>query len=127
MGNDVTLTIAASQGNFEMNVYKPVIIETFLESTDLLTGTVMGFADKMIHGLTVNADHMAELVDQSLMTVTALSPYIGYHASAEIAQLAEREGLTLRDAAVQSGKVSAEQFDQWVKPLAMTNSKRPMN
>lgn len=127
MGNDVTLTIAASQGNFEMNVYKPVIIETFLESVDLLTGTVTGFADKLVHGLTVNAEHMAELVDHSLMTVTALSPYIGYHASAEIAQLAEREDSTLREAAVKSGKVTAEQFDQWVKPLAMTNSDHPAN
>src|SRR5699024_2023504 len=110
MGNDVTLTVAASQGNFEMNVYKPVIIETFLESATLLTGTVTAFADKLVHGLTVNADRMATLVDQSLMTVTALSPYIGYHASAEIAQLAEREGLTLKAAAIKSGKVTAEQF-----------------
>jgi len=110
-----------------MNVYKPVIIETFLESTDLLTGTVTGFADKLIHGMTVNADRMAELVDNSLMTVTALSPYIGYHASAEIAQAAEREGTTLREAAVKSGQVTAEQFDQWVNPLAMTNRDRSID
>lgn len=127
MGNDVTITVAASQGNFEMNVYKPVIIATFLESATLLTGTVTGFADKLIHGMTVNAKRMAELVDRSLMTVTALAPYIGYHASAEIAQMAEREGTTLREAAVKSGQVTVEQFDQWVNPLAMTNHDRSLD
>lgn len=124
MGNDVTITVAASQGNFEMNVYKPVLIATFLESVDVLTGTMMGFADKLIHGLTVNEKRMATLVDQSLMTVTALSPHIGYHASAEIAQAAEKNGWTLREAALKSGEVTTEQFDQWVDPLAMTNVDR---
>lgn len=120
MGNDVTITVAASQGNFEMNVYKPVLIATFLESTDLLAGTVTGFADKLVHGMTADVDRMRALVDQSLMTVTALSPHIGYHASAEIAQLADREGLSLKEAAVRSGQVTAAQFDQWVDPLKMT-------
>ena len=121
MGNDTTITIACSQGNFEMNVYKPVLIAAFLESCEVLTGTIMGFADKMVAGLTVNRERMQALVDNSLMTVTALSPHIGYHASAEIAQMAEREGTTLREAALKSGKVTAEQFDQWVDPLKMTN------
>ncbi|AYE37608.1 class II fumarate hydratase [Companilactobacillus zhachilii] len=121
MGNDVTVNMAASQGNFEMNVYKPVLIYTFLESTDLLTGTMNGFADKMIAGLTVNEKRMAELVDQSLMTVTALSPHIGYHESAEIAQQALREGTTLKVAALKSGKVTEKQFDKWVVPIDMTN------
>ncbi|WP_195701290.1 class II fumarate hydratase [Companilactobacillus futsaii] len=121
MGNDVTIDLAASQGNFEMNVYKPVLISTFLESAELLTGTMTGFADKMIAGLTVNETRMEELVDQSLMTVTALSPHIGYHHSAEIAQLAQREGTTLREAAIKSKLVTAEQFDQWVVPIDMTN------
>ena len=80
-----------------------------------------GFADKMIAGLTVNETRMQELVDQSLMTVTALSPHIGYHHSAEIAQLAQREGTTLREAAIKSKLVTAEQFDQWVVPIDMTN------
>jgi fumarate hydratase class II len=121
MGNDVVVDMAASQGNFEMNVYKPVLINAFLESADLLAGTMTGFADKMIHGLTVNADRMTELVDQSLMTVTALSPHIGYHDSAKIAQAADKAGTTLREAAIKSGKVTAEQFDKWVDPLKMTN------
>ncbi|WP_025023382.1 class II fumarate hydratase [Companilactobacillus nodensis] len=121
MGNDVVVGMASSQGNFELNVYKPVLISAFLESAELLTGTMTGFADKMIHGLTVNADRMEELVDQSLMTVTALSPHIGYHESATIAQTAEKEGTTLKVAAVKSGLVTEEQFDKWVDPLKMTN------
>ncbi|WCJ48314.1 class II fumarate hydratase [Levilactobacillus brevis] len=125
MGNDVTISLAASQGNFEMNVYKPVIIATFLESTTLLTGTIQGFTDRLVHGLTVNQDRMRNLVDESLMTVTALSPHIGYHASAQIAQMAEQQNLTLRAAALQSGQVTAAQFDKWVDPLAMTNVDRP--
>jgi len=125
MGNDVTIMVAASQGNFEMNVYKPVLITTFLESADLLAGTVTGFADKLIHGLTVDAQRMQDLVDQSLMTVTALSPHIGYHASAEIAQLADQQGLTLKQAAIKSKKVTAKQFDAWVDPLKMTGIDDP--
>ncbi|WP_334331699.1 class II fumarate hydratase [Companilactobacillus sp. HBUAS59544] len=121
MGNDVVVNVASSQGNFEMNVYKPVLISAFLESAELLSGTILGFSDKMIAGLTVNEKRMTQLVDQSLMTVTALSPHIGYHASAEIAQLAQRDGTTLKAAAVKSGFVTAEQFDQWVVPIDMTN------
>lgn len=124
IGNDVTITMAASQGNFEMNVYKPVLISTFLESTELLTGTITGFTDLMVAGMTVNADRMKELVDRSLMTVTALSPHIGYHDSAKIAQQAQKDGTTLRVAAINSGKVSASQFDQWVDPVKMTRIDR---
>ena len=123
-GNDVVVGMASSQGNFEMNVYKPVLIEAFLESADLLAGTMRGFADKMISGLTVNENRMKELVDNSLMTVTALSPHIGYHDSAKIAQKADKEGTTLREAAIASGKVTPEQFDEWVDPLKMTNIDR---
>lgn len=121
MGNDVTVNVAASQGNFEMNVYKPVLISAFLESAELLTGTVYGFADKMIAGLTVNQTRMKELVDKSLMTVTALSPHIGYHESAQIAQQAQKDDTTLKVAAIKSGLVTEEQFDKWVVPIDMTN------
>ncbi|MCT1175275.1 class II fumarate hydratase [Pediococcus pentosaceus] len=120
MANDVAIDLAASQGNFEMNVYKPVIISSFLESTTLLEGTIRSFADLMIAGLEVNAERMEELVNHSLMTVTALSPHIGYHDSAKIAQQAEKDGTTLKEAALKSGKVTAEQFDQWVVPIEMT-------
>lgn len=120
MGNDVTITVASSQGNFEMNVYKPVIISAFLESASLLTDTMIGFADRLVAGLTVNQARMTELVDHSLMTVTALSPHIGYHHSAEIAQLAQKEGTSLKHAALKLGLVTEEQFDQWVDPMKMT-------
>ncbi|GAX03036.1 fumarate hydratase [Secundilactobacillus pentosiphilus] len=121
MGNDVVVDMAASQGNFEMNVYKPVLIAAFLESAELLTGTMRGFADKMIHGLTVNAKRMAELVDRSLMIVTALSPHIGYHESATIAQEALKEGTNLKAAALKSGLLTEAEYDKWVVPIDMTN------
>ena len=123
-GNDVVVSTASSQGNFEMNVFKPVMIDAFLESADLLTGTTMGFADKMIHGLTVNEKRMKELLDNSLMTVTALSPHIGYHDSAKIAKAADKAGSTLKEAALKSGKVTEEQYDEWMDPLKMTNADR---
>ena len=123
-GNDVVVGMSSSQGNFEMNVFKPVLIDAFLESADLLTGTIKGFADKMIHGLTVNEDRMKELLDNSLMTVTALSPHIGYHDSAKIAQAADKAGSTLKEAALQSGKVTEEQYDEWMDMLKMTNVDR---
>lgn len=121
MGNDVVVDLASSQGNFEMNVYKTVLIDAFLESAEILTATMTGFADKMIHGLTVNEAQMATLVNRSLMTVTALSPHIGYEKSAHIAQAAQRAGSSLKEAAVKSGDVTAEQFDEWVVPINMTN------
>lgn len=120
-GNDVVVSMASSQGNFEMNVFKPVLIAAFLESTDLLTGTITGFADKLVHGLTVNEARMKELLANSLMTVTALSPHLGYHASAKIAQAAAQNGTTLREAALASGQVTAAQYDEWMDLLKMTN------
>lgn len=121
MGNDVVVGLASSQGNFEMNVYKPVLISAFLESAELLTGTMNGFADKMIHGLSVNSERMAELVDRSLMTVTALSPHIGYHESATIAQAALAAGTDLKTAALKSSLLTEEQYNAWVVPIKMTN------
>ena len=120
-GNDVVVSMASSQGNFEMNVFKPVLVAAFLESTDLLTGTITGFADKLVHGLTVNEARMKELLANSLMTVTALSPHLGYHASAKLAQAAAQNGTTLREAALASGQVTAAQYDEWMDLLKMTN------
>lgn len=121
-GNDTTITMAASQGNFEMNVFKPVMIAAFLESANVLSGTISGFADKMIHGMTVNKERMAKDVANSLMTVTALSPHIGYHEAATIAQTAAKNNTTLRTAALKSGLVTKEQYDKWMKPITMTNA-----
>ncbi|USS88873.1 class II fumarate hydratase [Fructilactobacillus cliffordii] len=124
MGNDTTLTVANSQGNFEMNVYKPVMIATFLESVGLLTDLLPNFTDKMVSGIQVNRERMQQLVDSSLMTVTALSPHIGYHHAAEIANQAAQANENLRDAALASGYLTAAEFDQWVNPLRMTNYDR---
>ena len=120
-GNDTTITFASSQGNFEMNVFKTVMIASFLDSCDILTGTITGFADRMIHGLTVNDERMDDLLENSLMTVTALSPHIGYHAAAKIAQAAQKEGTTLKEAALKSGKVTEERYDEWMDYMKMTN------
>ncbi|MFD1319256.1 class II fumarate hydratase [Loigolactobacillus zhaoyuanensis] len=120
MGNDTTLNFAASQGNFEMNVYKPIIIAAFLESSDLLTTTIDAFDDKLVQGLQINAPRMQALVENSLMLVTALTPHIGYEASAKIAQTAQQQNLTLRQAALNSGLVTAAEFTRWVDPAAMT-------
>lgn len=124
LGNDVTIGLAASQGNFEMNVYKPVLIASFLESANLLSGTMTGFADKLVAGLEINAARMEELLENSLMTVTALSPHIGYHAAAEIAQKADREGTSLRAAALADGRISAAEYGEWINFPAMTNLER---
>lgn len=123
-GNDTTISFAASQGNFEMNVYKPLIISSFLESANLLTQVIDSVDRHLIGGITVNRDRMSASVDDSLMTVTALSPHIGYEKSAKIAQKALHEKTSLREAAVGSGYVTQEEFDNWVDPLAMTNIDR---
>lgn len=122
LGNDVTIGVADSQGNFEMNVYKPVIIAAFLESTSLLAGGVDQFNRLLVQGMQANKGRMRQLVDQSLMLVTALSPHIGYEASAKIAQTAQQTGSTLKAAALASGKVTAAEYAAWVDPLKLTNS-----
>ncbi|MFD1392566.1 class II fumarate hydratase [Lacticaseibacillus jixianensis] len=121
LGNDTTVGIAESQGNFELNVYKPLIGAAFLESCDLLAGGMTQFDQLLLKGLTVNAERMRQLVDHSLMLVTALSPHIGYARAAKLAQTAQKNGQTLREVAIAEGAVTAEQFDLWVDPLTMTN------
>ncbi|MCD2256164.1 class II fumarate hydratase [Lactobacillus sp. CC-MHH1034] len=118
-GNDTTITFAASQGNFELNVYKPVIIAAFLESVQLLTQALASFDQHLLQGLTVNPARIQQLVDHSLMTVTALTPHIGYEKSAQIALKAQKENSTLKDAALALGYVTAAEFDQWVDPSKM--------
>jgi fumarate hydratase class II len=118
-GNDSTVAFANSQGHFQLNVYKPVILHNVLESIDLLAEASRSFDLHCARGLEPNLDRIREHVEESLMLVTALNPHIGYEKSAEIALTAHRKGLTLRDAAVTSGYVTAEQFDQWVRPEKM--------
>ena len=119
MGADVTVTIAASQGNFELNVFKPVIIFNVINSINLLTDTCTSFLNFCIEGLQPNKKALNHYVQNSLMLVTALSEHIGYDKAATIAKTAHHDDLSLREAAVKLGFLSVEQFDQWVKPENM--------
>jgi fumarate hydratase class II len=123
MGNDAAIGFAASQGNFELNVFKPVIIYNFLQSVRLLTDALISFNDHCFIGLEANEDVILKYLNQSLMLVTALNPHIGYENAAKIAKLAFQEGITLREAAVQTGLMSEADFDQIVKPEQMISAK----
>ncbi|MGZ3586282.1 MAG: class II fumarate hydratase [Candidatus Limnocylindrales bacterium] len=118
-GNDVTITVAGSQGNFELNVYKPVIIRDFLHSTVILADACRTFREFCVEGLRPEPERIAELVGRSLMLVTALSPHLGYDKAAAIAEKAHHEGLTLKEAGLALGYLSAEEYDAWVDPAAM--------
>ncbi len=120
LGNDVTIGFAGSQGNFELNVFKPVIIFNFLHSVALLTDTCSNFRRFAVEGLEANEEQIAEHVGNSLMLVTALTPHIGYDKAAEIAKHAHEHQLTLKDAAVRLGHLTAEKFDALVRPERMT-------
>jgi fumarate hydratase class II len=119
MGNDVTMTIAGSQGQFELNVFKPVMAYAFMQSCRLVSDAVRSFTENLVVGLEPNETRIAELLQSSLMLVTALTPHIGYEKAAKIAKAAHENGLTLREAAIASGEVSAEAFDAWVRPSDM--------
>ena len=119
IGNDTAVAIAGSQGNFELNVFKPLIIFNVLRSVHLLADACARFREFCVEGVEPNRARIAELVDRSLMLVTALAPHIGYDRAAAIAKRAHAEGLTLREAALASGYVTAEQYDRWVRPADM--------
>ena len=119
MGNDVTIGFAASQGNFELNVFKPVIIYNFLQSTRLLTDSIHSFNDHCALGIEPNLVVLKANLERSLMLVTALNPHIGYENAARVAKLAHAEGITLKEAAIKSHLLTAEQFDQYVRPEQM--------
>ncbi len=120
IGNDVTVGVAGSQGNFELNVYKPVMILNVLQSTALLTDALTNFRRFAVDGIEADTDRIAEHVANSLMVVTALSPHLGYDKAAEIAKHAHRHHTTLREAAVELGHLTAEEFDRLVRPEHMT-------
>jgi fumarate hydratase class II len=120
MGNDTAVGIAGSQGNFELNVFKPVMIFNLLHSVDMLTDACRNFREFCIEGLEPNEERIAEHVRDSLMLVTALNPHIGYDGAAKIAKHAHQHGLTLRQAALDLGLLSADDFDRWVRPEDMT-------
>jgi fumarate hydratase class II len=124
-GNDLSVAMANTQGHFQLNVFKPVILHNVLESIELLADASRSFNEHCAKGLEPNLDRIREHVDDSLMLVTALNPHIGYEKAASIALKGHREGLSLRDAAIQSGHLTADQFDTWIDPAAMANPHRP--
>ncbi len=119
LGNDVAINLGGALGNFELNVMKPLIIHNFLQSVRLLADGAVSFTDHCVTGIQPNRARIAELLDRSLMLVTALNPHIGYDRAAKIAKHAHHEGLTLREAALALGFVTGEQFDAWVRPEEM--------
>jgi fumarate hydratase, class II len=121
MGNDAAIGFAGSQGNFELNVFKPVIIFNYLHSVELLADASNSFVDHCVTGIEVNRDQIDHYVHNSLMLVTALAPQIGYDAAAQVAKAAHHSHISLREAAIKLGFVSAEEFDALVKPEDMTH------
>jgi fumarate hydratase class II len=120
-GNDHTVAFAGSQGNFQLNVYKPVILHNVLDSIQLMAEAVRSFNDRCAWGIEPNENRIRQHLDNSLMLVTALNPHIGYEKAAQISLKAYREDLTLRDAALSLGFVTEEQFQEWVRPEDMTH------
>ena len=119
MGNDVAINFGGASGNFELNVFRPMVAHNFLQSVRLLADGMVSFNDHCAVGITPNRERIAELVNSSLMLVTALNTHIGYDKAAFIAKKAHKEGSSLREAAVASGYVTGDQFDQWVVPANM--------
>ena len=119
MGNDVAVTIGGASGNFELNVFKPLIAHNILQSIRLLADGMNSFEHHCVRGITANRERIGELLNRSLMLVTALTPHIGYDKAAEIAKLASQSGSSLKQAALKLGYVSSEQYERWVVPKKM--------
>ncbi|MES2117631.1 MAG: class II fumarate hydratase [Pseudomonadota bacterium] len=119
-GNDVAITVGAASGNFELNVYKPLIAHNFLQSARLLADGMVSFEHHCARGIEPDRARIAELMERSLMLVTALAPHIGYDRAAQIAKQAQHDGTTLKQAALALGYVTEQQFAQWIVPLEMT-------
>ena len=119
MGNDATIGMAASQGNFELNVFMPVMAYNFLQSVRLLSDGMRSFNDRCVSGIKPNRDKMDDNLHRSLMLVTSLSPHIGYENAARVAKKAHRENVSLKEACLSLGYLTAEQFDAVCKPEEM--------
>lgn len=126
-GNDHAVAFAGSQGNFQLNVYMPVILHNVLDSIQLLAESIRSFNDRCAEGIEPNEKRIREHLDNSLMLVTALNPHIGYEKAAQISLKAYHEDITLREAALQLGFVTGEQFDEWVRPEDMTHPLSPQS
>ena len=122
LGNDTTISFAGTQGNYELNVFKPVMAYNFLQSAQLIADACISFNDHCAVGIEPNNERIKELVDKSLMLVTALNTHIGYENAARIAKTAHKNGTTLKEEAINLGLVTSEQFDEWVKPEDMVGS-----
>lgn len=120
IGNHTAVTMAGSQGHFELNVYKPVMIYNLLQSINLIADSADSFTDRCVSGIEANAERIDKLMKESLMLVTALNPYIGYDNAAKIAKKAHADNSTLKEAGLALGLLTEEQFDEWIDPLAMT-------
>jgi len=116
LGNDVAISVSGMQGHLELNVFGPVMIANFLQSSELLGDACLSFADKSVRGIEPNSTRIRMHLDRSLMLATALNPHIGYDKVAEIVQSAQKAGITLREAAIASGYLTTEEFDSWVAP-----------
>lgn len=123
MGNHTAITVAGSNGHFELNVFKPVMIYNLLQSIRLISDSCNSFVDNCIAGITANEDNISQLMQKSLMLVTALNPHIGYDNAAKIAKYAHQKGLSLKEAALELKLLTSEQFDQWVRPENMLGPK----
>jgi fumarate hydratase class II len=115
----VAVTVGGSNGHFELNVFRPMIIRNVIESLNLLNDGINSFIDQCLVGIVANRERIEQLLEQSLMLVTALNPYIGYDNAAKIAKKAHKEGTTLKAAALSLGLVTEEQFNEWVDPKKM--------
>jgi fumarate hydratase class II len=122
-GNNTALTFADSQGHFELNVYNPVMAYNFLQSVRLMADAAVSFTDHCVVGIEARRDNIKAGLERSLMLVTALAPTIGYDASAKIAKTAHKNGTTLKEEAVKSGLVTAEEFERLVRPEDMIHPK----
>ena len=118
----MAINIGGMSGNFELNVFRPLVAHNFLQSVRLLADGMVSFNDHCAAGIEPNRARIDELVQRSLMLVTALNPHIGYDKAAQIAKKAHKEGTSLREAALASGHLTAEQFDAWVRPEDMVSS-----
>ncbi|KFK94683.1 MULTISPECIES: class II fumarate hydratase [unclassified Serratia (in: enterobacteria)] len=122
LGNDVAVNIGGASGNFELNVFRPLVIHNYLQSVRLLADGMSSFNQHCAVGIEPNRDRISQLLNESLMLVTALNPHIGYDKAAEIAKYAHQQGLTLKAAALKLGYLTEQQFDEWVRPADMVGS-----
>ena len=123
MGNQMTMSVGGSNGHFELNIFKPMIIRNVWQSTQLIGDACVAFTDNCVVGIQANVDRINQLHDKSLMLVAALNPCIGYDNAAKTAKKAHKEGTTLKEAAISLGLLTEEQFTQWVRPEDMLGPK----